>query len=85
MVKLLAKKNGRDLRGKSFAIYAKKRYTLRELVKVFEKTTNSKLLINWGGRPYRNREVMVPWNKGEPIPGFKPKHSLEQGIRLTLV
>ncbi len=84
MITLLSKKDGDSLRGKSFAISAKKRFTLQELVKVFEKMTGSKLSINWGGRSYRDREVMVPWEKGLPIPGFKPKHSLEDGIRKTL-
>lgn len=84
MMTLLASKDATPLRGKSFTISAKKRLTLKQLVKVFEKVTNSKLSISWGGRPYRDREVMVPWNKGLPIPGFKPHYSLEDGMKEIL-
>lgn len=83
MISLLTKKDAVTLRGKSFAMYAKKRFTLQQLVGVFEKITKSKLSIIWGGRAYRDREVMVPWEKGEPIPGFAPKYSLEDGIKKT--
>ncbi len=84
MITILTNKDATKLRGKSFAIYAKKRYTLQKLVGVFEKVTKSKLSIIWGGRAYRDREVMVPWEKGLPIPGFRPKYSLEDGIKKTL-
>jgi nucleoside-diphosphate-sugar epimerase len=84
MITLLSGKDGASLRGKSFAISAKKKLTLQQLVKVFEKVTKSKLSISWGGRPYRDREVMVPWNKGTPIPGHKQTYSLEDGIREIL-
>lgn len=84
MVTLLSKKDARKLRGKCYALYAHKRFTLKTLVKVFEKITTKKLNIVWGGREYRPREVMIPWEKGLPIPGFKPRYSLEEGIRETL-
>lgn len=84
MITLLSRKEGISLRGKSFAIKAKQRLTLQQLVKVFEKVTKSKLSITWGGRAYRDREVMIPWNKGAPIPGHKQQYSLEDGIREIL-
>lgn len=33
--------------------------SLKELSKIFEEAINSKLNIVWGGRPYRDREVMI--------------------------
>lgn len=50
-----------------FAVRAPQRYTLRELAKKYEKENNVKLNINWGGRPYRTREVMNPY-LGETLP-----------------
>jgi hypothetical protein len=38
------------------------------------------LNIEWGGLPYRDREVMKPW-KGEVLKGWKAQKSLEQGIK----
>ena len=84
MIELLSKDTDRNLKGKSFAISSGNRMTLKELVNMFEKVTGKKLNINWGKRPYRPREVMIPWEKGKAIPGWKPRVSLEEGIRKTL-
>ena len=53
--------------------------SLRSLAAAFEKVSGKKLPIEWGGRPYRSREVMQPW-RGTPLPGWKPAVSLEEGI-----
>jgi len=65
-----------------YAVKAKKKYTLKELAKIFEKVTNQKININWGALPYRDREVMVPWTKGSVVPGWEPKFNMETGIKL---
>jgi len=67
--------------GAVYAVKAEKRYTLKELAAIFEKVTKQKLKINWGGRSYREREVMVPWVDGKIVPLWEPKISLEFGIR----
>lgn len=85
MVMLISQpKTAKKLRGKSFAISAKKVISLKKLVTIFEKVTKTKLSINWGGRGYRPREVMVPWNKGNLIPGWKQSVSLEDGIKKSI-
>jgi nucleoside-diphosphate-sugar epimerase len=55
---------------------------LRDLVGSYGRITGNSLSIRWGGRPYREREVMVPWNNGRPVPGWRARVGLEQGIRL---
>jgi nucleoside-diphosphate-sugar epimerase len=57
---------------------------LREVVLVFEEAAGTKLPIEWGGRPYRSREVMRPWDRGRPVPGWRPRVGLLDGIRRTL-
>ena len=57
---------------------------LREVVKTFEKVSGKKLNIEWGGRPYREREIMVPWTSYKTLPGWKPKINLEEGIKRFL-
>ena len=54
---------------------------LRELATIYEEVTGSSLNIEWGGRPYRAREVMQLWSRGETLPGWTPKVSLREGIR----
>jgi CDP-paratose synthetase len=85
MIQLLSKDKSRKLCGKSYVITSTKVLTLRELAQVFQKVTKKNLKINWGKRDYRPREVMRPWSKGEKIPGWKAKVSLEEGIRRTII
>jgi hypothetical protein len=59
---------------------ALKRYTLKELAGIFEKATKKKLNINWGGKPYREREIMIPWNNVKVVPEWKPFISVFDGI-----
>ncbi|MDD5010598.1 MAG: NAD(P)-dependent oxidoreductase [Phycisphaerae bacterium] len=54
--------------------------SLRQIVTEFEKVKGLKLNIIWGKRPYRQREVMVPWNKGNKLPGWEPKIPLCKGL-----
>jgi len=67
-----------------YILAAKQRFTLKEVVSVFEKVSGTKFNIVWGGRPYRNREIMCPWNKGIVLPGWEAQLSLEEGIALYL-
>ena len=53
---------------------------LKDLVASFGKIAGQDLDIEWGGRPYRQREVMVPWSRGAALPGWQPQVSLEEGI-----
>lgn len=56
---------------------------LKQLALKFEEVSKMKLNIEWGGRPYRDREVMIPW-KGEVVPGWKAEIKVDEGIRLFL-
>lgn len=70
--------------GSSFSVQAESRLTLKELAQKFEEVLGKKLNIEWGGRPYCSREVMVPWEDGIPVPGWKQKVGIEEGIRKFL-
>ncbi|KRF18686.1 NAD-dependent epimerase/dehydratase family protein [Paenibacillus sp. Soil787] len=63
-----------------FAISSGHPIRLRDLVQVFEQVAGCRLQIEWGGRPYRKREIMIPWNQGEILPNWTAKVSLEEGI-----
>ncbi len=66
--------------GKVFAVNSEERMSLKELAKLYEEVTRTTVDITWGGRSYRDREVMIPWTKGKPVPGWKQKISLEDAI-----
>lgn len=54
---------------------------LKDLVEIYQQVIGRRLSIKWGGRPYRSREVMVPWNRGKVLKEWKPKVSLVEGIK----
>jgi hypothetical protein len=55
--------------------------SLKSLVEFYAQTTQKKIQINWGARPYRFREVMIPWSKGIGIEGWRPRVGLEEGLK----
>ena len=44
-----------------------KKIHLRDLADMYQVAKNVKLNINWGTRPYRKRELMIPQSSGVPI------------------
>lgn len=70
--------------GAIYAVKAEKRYTLKELASIFELVTGTTLNINWSSRPYREREVMIPWIDGKVVPDWKPNTSIESGIKTLM-
>ena len=63
-----------------YAISGNQRRTLREVVATFEEAAGRKLAIEFGKRPYRQREVMQLW-EGPALPGWKPKITMLEGFR----
>jgi len=84
MLTTLQEDNTYQYAGEVFAVNSEERMSLKELAKVYEEVTQTTVDITWGGRPYRDREVMVPWTKGQPVPGWKQKISLQNAIALVM-
>ncbi|MDG1144088.1 MAG: NAD-dependent epimerase/dehydratase family protein [Burkholderiales bacterium] len=84
---LLSMKRLRSLDPKSnesYAVSSSDPITLKDLVLIFEEASGLKMNINWGMREYRAREVMIPWNDGYDIPGWRPEVGLLEGLsRIT--
>ena len=71
----------RDIKGhREFGVASRKPVTLRKLVASFEKVIQSELKVNWGGRDYRDNEVMVPWIDFERVPNWQEEVTLEEGL-----
>jgi len=84
---LIAHLNSNDaelFRNKTFVVSNSEKLTLKNLASLFEKVMHTKLNINWGGREYREREVMSPYTLGEVVPGWKQQYTLEDAIRKTV-
>jgi len=64
-----------------YAVSSGKPVCLRDLIEIYQRVTGQTLDIVWGGRHYREREVMLPWSRGERLPGWEPVVGLEEGIK----
>ena len=84
MIALLQSRNAFALNGKSFSPKVKERLTLKELVNIFEDEIGQKLNIEWGGHPYRKREIMTPWKNPESLPGWEERISIREGVKFFL-
>ncbi len=71
---------GESGQGRVFSVQSEETISLRELAELYEAVSERKLKIEWGGRPYRDREVMSPWEGCGQLPNWKPKIGLKQGI-----
>lgn len=84
MITLCENKRLESLDKRVFTVSSGNPITLKQLAGIFETVSQQTLHINWGKRPYRKREVMVPWNSGEVLPDWHPRVSLQKGIENVL-
>lgn len=84
MIDNLQKENCEEFNNKNYIVSSKQRITLKQLANLFKKVTNKDLNINWGGRMYRNREVMIPLESSKLVPNWKQKYTLEEAIIKTI-
>ena len=68
--------------GGAFAVRGEE-VTLRELVARLERLADRPVPIDWGARPYRDREVMTPW-RGAILPDWSPRIGLDAGLSALL-
>ncbi len=67
-----------------FAVSSGHSFSLRDLTNVLERLTGESILVNWGAVPYRDNQIMKPWNKRGGLPGWNSVVSLEEGVRRIL-
>lgn len=67
----------------SYSVFSGLPIRLREFVQLFSEIAGKDILVEWGARPYRAREVMVP-SFGRALPGWKPQVELSLGLRQVL-
>lgn len=80
MVEWLCGDSAGSFNGRSFIVSSGAPVRLRNLAEIYARVTGSRLNIEWGKKPYRKREMMAPWNRGQVVPGWHPKISLDEGI-----
>lgn len=73
--------NPKIVKNKTFIANSKERMSLKNLSKIFEESTNTKLNIHWGGREYREREVMFPCDSIQALPEWEARYTLKEAIQ----
>lgn len=80
----LASDKKNEFKNKNYVVSSNEKMSLRDLSELFEEVTNTKLNIVWGGREYREREVMVPFTNGKLLPNWKQKYTFQEAIKRTI-
>lgn len=70
-----------DFRYETFGVGNENPIRLREFVEMYKKITGLNIKINWGGKRYRSREILIPWTNWNALPEWRPKIDLEMGIK----
>lgn len=64
-----------------YAVRGDKAYSLREIIQIYLEESRKNVIIKWGEREYRKREIMDPSDWGELLPGWYAKTSLKEGMK----
>ena len=72
-----------DISGKYYAVRDKTPCTISEIIEVFEKVSGDKVIVKKGGWPKPEQEIDNIW-RGKTLSGWKPSHSLLDGIKSML-
>lgn len=70
-----------DIIYEEYSVDTKQPIKVRDLVKLYEEIAGVNLNIKIGAKPYRKREVFIPWNMGKWLPDWEPQISLRQGLK----
>lgn len=63
-----------------FSVSSGSPVSLKKLVELYSDISKKKINIHWGGRPYREREVMTPSNRVKILPNWSPKINILDGL-----
>lgn len=72
--------NNKKVKNRDFGIASGRVVNLKKIIEIFENVSGKKILVNWGGRGYRKREVMKVWRNYKQLPNWKSDISIEEGL-----
>lgn len=64
----------------TYAVSNDVRLSLRDVVQIYAEIVGRPVNVEWGGLPYRPREVMEPWSEYQTLPDWKARVALRDGI-----
>lgn len=69
-----------SIKHNKYAVSSGREIELKKLIKMYKEITGNEVLVEWGGRPYRQREVMELWRNYNNLPNWEANITLEEGI-----
>ena len=66
-----------------YSVASLEQISVRNLVEKVQTISGAKLPVVFGGKPYRETEIMVPWH-GNRLPNWEPRIDLVTGLRQFL-
>ncbi len=63
-----------------FGVYTGEMKSLKEIVELYKKILGKEMKLNWGARPYKDREVMRPFEGYAKLPSWENNITLEMGL-----
>lgn len=63
-----------------FGVYTGEMKSLKEIVELYKKILGKEMKLNWGARPYKDREVMRPFEGYAKLPNWENNITLEMGL-----
>ena len=71
-----------NVRNNVYGVRTGKLHSLKEAIKILEKCLGKTINVEFGVKPYKPREVMIPCESYEYLPNWKSSISLEEGFNL---
>lgn len=67
---------------KSYGVSSGEEISLKDIVNIIQQIAGHSIVLNWGARKYRDREVMYNWrNSMLSVPGWLPSIELKDGLK----
>lgn len=71
-----------DIKNKTFGVMTGNQHSLKSIIALYEQMMGKKMNVHFGGRAYKEREVMVPYKHYNVLPNWNPKIDVLDGFCL---
>lgn len=73
-------KDNPEVHNEVFGVYTGQMKPLKDIVSIYNSIIGKPMILNWGARPYKQREVMVPYSGYKRLPNWAALVSVEGGL-----
>lgn len=71
-----------DIQNETFGVMTGAQHSLKSIITLYEQKMGKKINVRFGGRPYKAREVMAPFNRYNVLPNWKAEIMIEKGLAI---